>query len=232
MLQLFDVTAGYGAIEVVHGVNMRVGNGQIVALLGPNGAGKSTLLKAVAGLMPVRAGHVEFEAERIENLASHRIVRRGLVLVPQDRELFPDMSVQENLDLGRSRSARQAAPDLADWIFELFPRLRERAGQRSGTLSGGERAMLAIGRGLISRPKLILLDEPTAGLAPILVEQVAQALRQIKATGQTVLLVEQNVKVALRVADVVYVLRDGRIVAEGLSEQMSDETALFESFVG
>jgi branched-chain amino acid transport system ATP-binding protein len=231
MLKLSDVVLSYGPLEVVHGISLEVEKGKLVALLGANGAGKSTTLNAIAGLMPVRSGDIAIEGRRIDRKPSHVIFQYGVALVPQGRELFPDMTIWENLELGIPSSHLRDRDRLMEEILDLFPRLRERLNQMAGTLSGGERAMLAIGRALVSRPKVLLLDEPTAGLAPLIVRQVMETLLKLKAAGQTVILVEQNVKMALKIADFAYVMGGGRILDGRKKENFETDSEVFHSFI-
>jgi branched-chain amino acid transport system ATP-binding protein len=222
MLKLDSVVARYGAIEVLHGISMEVKPQKVVALLGGNGAGKTTTMRAIMGLLPIVSGSIEFGGVRLHGDAPHTIVRRGLALVSQDRDLFPDMTVAENLELGALSLARaidKAA--LLEQQLEMFPRLRERLSQHAGTLSGGERAMLAIARALMSKPELLLLDEPTCGLAPLIVAELGGTLVTLCEQGQTILLVEQNIRLALRIADQIYTIRNGSIC---LSAPMSEVT--------
>jgi branched-chain amino acid transport system ATP-binding protein len=231
MLRLEKLDAGYQSIRVLHQVDLEVHEGKVVALLGGNGAGKTTALHTIAGLHGAQAGTVSFKGRPIQALRSHQIVRLGIALVPQARELFAEMTVLENLELGAltlgAKADRQA---VMGEIFGLFPRLDERRGQFAGTLSGGERAMLATGRAIMSRPSLLLLDEPTAGLAPLVVKELARALLRLKAAGQTILVVEQNIRMALGIADHVYVMRNGRIVADGDARRFTDDDEIFRSY--
>jgi branched-chain amino acid transport system ATP-binding protein len=231
MLKLTDVVLSFGPLEVVHGISLEVEKGKLVALLGANGAGKSTTLNAIAGLMPIRSGDIAIEGRRIDRKPSHSIFQYGVALVPQGRELFPDMTIWENLELGIPSRDLRDRDRLIGEILDLFPRLRERLNQMAGTLSGGERAMLAIGRALVSRPKVLLLDEPTAGLAPLIVRQVMETLVKLRAAGQTVLLVEQNVKMALKIADFAYVMGGGRILDGRKSENFETDSEVFHSFI-
>jgi len=229
MLSLSRVVIGYGQLEVVHGVDLKVGKGELVAVLGPNGAGKSTLLNAIAGIIRIRSGAISLDDKSIGRLPSHLTCRAGVSLVPQGRELFLEMTVRENLELGVPASARRAGPERIEDVLRLFPRLRGRIVQPAGGLSGGERAMLAIGRALVARPSVLLLDEPTAGLAPKIVDQVRETLMALKAGGQTTILVEQNVNMALAVADSVYLMNSGKIARK---EDVRESKDLFESFIG
>ncbi len=206
-----------GSTRAVRGVSLAVGHGETVALLGPNGAGKSSAIDGLCGLTTRRADRVSFDGHDIATARAHEIARLGLIQVSQDRDLFPGMTVRDNLELGREALGRRAAPDPArlEWILELFPRLRDRAGQRAGSLSGGEQQMLAIARALAGEPKLLVLDEPTAGLAPIVVDQLGRVLRVLAGEGLTLLLAEQNVRVALDVCERFLVMRDGQIAFDG-----------------
>ena len=234
MLEIRGLEAGYGGLRVLRGVHLSVPAGKVVTLLGGNGAGKTTTMKTVVGLLRSSGGEIEFSGERIERLASHVIFARGIALVAQGRELFPEMSVIENLELGAlsKRTGRSQTKSVLDEVMDRFPRLRERGGQRAGSLSGGEQQMLAIGRALMSRPLLLLLDEPTNGLAPIIVKELGQLVRSLNQAGQTILLVEQNVRMALAVADHAYVIRTGEIVMESEAAQIHDSDQLFQSYFG
>ena len=234
MLELRGLESGYGALRVLRGINLSVPKGKVVALLGGNGAGKSTMMKTIVGVLRATAGEVALEGERIERLSSHAIFARGVALVPQGRELFPDMTVAETLELGalsRGTLGRDLAV-LQHEVYELFPQLSERSGQRAGSLSGGEQQMLATGRALMSRPSVLLLDEPTNGLAPIIVQELAKALRGLHARGQTIFLVEQNVPVALSMADYVYVIRTGQIVLESEARKIYNADEMFRTYLG
>ncbi len=219
---MLDVTAletGYGRLRVLEGVSVDARRGEMVTLVGSNGAGKSTLLRAIAGLLPTWGGRIVFDGEDVSSLAAHRRVRRGLVLVPEGRMLFSSMTVIENLTVGaysrRGRGARQETAESVGRVFDLFPVLRERARQAAGTLSGGEQQMLAVGRALMSRPKMLLLDEPSLGLAPKVITEIFTALDELRAEGMTMLLVEQDAPLALKHADRGYVMRTGEIVMAG-----------------
>jgi branched-chain amino acid transport system ATP-binding protein len=231
-LELVGIEAGYGGARVVQGISLAVPEGSIVTLLGPNGAGKSTTLRAVAGLVRLSAGKITLDGVRLDGLAPDALVRRGLALVPERRELFPSLSVAENLALGayirRDRAA--IAADL-EMVFMLFPRLRERRGQAARTLSGGEQQMLAIGRGLMSRPRYLLLDEPSLGLAPMLIGEIFRKLAEIRAHGTAILLVEQNAAAALDVADHGYVLETGLIRLEGSAAALAADDAVRETYL-
>jgi len=219
---------------VLRGVSLAVPQGKVVALLGGNGAGKTTTMKTVVGVVRATGGEIELDGERIDRLPSHAIFARGIALVPQGRELFPDMTVAENLELGALArgSAGGKLADLLEDVFDKFPRLRERTAQRAGSLSGGEQQMLATGRALMSRPTVLLLDEPTNGLAPLIVQELARTLKRLNEAGQTILLVEQNVRVALSIADYVYVIRTGEIVLESDARKIDDADEMFSAYLG
>ena len=235
MLELKGVAASYGPIEVLRQVSLQVQRGEIVCLLGGNAAGKSTTLKTILGMLRPTSGSVALEGERIERLPTEDIVARGIALVPESRRIFARMTVWENLTMGAY--SRRAAPveeftqDLAR-VFALFPRLEERAGQHGGTLSGGEQQMLAIGRALMARPRLLLMDEPSMGLAPILVEQVFDIIQAIHRQGTTILVVEQNAAVALSIAHRGYVMQDGQIVMQGAASSLLDEDHIRRAYLG
>jgi len=234
MLEIRKLEAGYGALRVLRGVSLAVPQGKVVALLGGNGAGKTTTMKTVVGVVRATGGEIELDGERIDRLPSHAIFARGIALVPQGRELFPDMTVAENLELGALArgSAGGKLADLLEDVFDKFPRLRERTAQRAGSLSGGEQQMLATGRALMSRPTVLLLDEPTNGLAPLIVQELARTLKRLNEAGQTILLVEQNVRIALSIADYVYVIRTGEIVLESDARKIDDADEMFSAYLG
>lgn len=232
MLQVRALHAGYGKADVLHGVSFDVAAGECVALVGANGAGKSTALKCICGLIGVRSGSISFEGSRIDGLPGHAIVRRGITMCPEGRQVFPDMSVRENLEMGAHvRRDREQAADLES-MFDLFPVLRERARQSAGTLSGGEQEMLAIARALMSRPRLCIFDEPSLGLAPKIVAEVEMTLARIKGMGVTVLLVEQNAAMALRLADRAYVFEAGEIVLQGSGEELRQHPEVSKAYLG
>jgi len=234
MLEIRKLEAGYGALRVLRGVSLAVPQGKVVALLGGNGAGKTTTMKTVVGVVRATGGEIELDGERIDRLPSHAVFARGIALVPQGRELFPDMTVAENLELGALArgSAGGKLADLLEDVFDKFPRLRERTAQRAGSLSGGEQQMLATGRALMSRPTVLLLDEPTNGLAPLIVQELARTLKRLNEAGQTILLVEQNVRVALSIADYVYVIRTGETVLESDARKIDDADEMFSAYLG
>jgi len=230
LLRLESVEAGYGDVVAVRDVSLDVRTGEAVALIGSNGAGKTTTLRAISGLLPLRAGRIDFEGAPLAGLGSAQIVARGIAHVPEGRQLFPSMTVRENLELGaRGRPGRAGT---LESVFALFPRLRERQTQLAGTLSGGEQQMCAIGRGLMARPKLLLLDEPSLGLAPVMVKTIFDNLRQINAQGTTVLLVEQNVPRALGLSHRGYVIENGRIVLHGASADLAQSPHIRQAYLG
>jgi len=230
LLRLDSVEAGYRDLVAVREVSLEVHAGEVVALIGGNGAGKTTTLRAITGLLPLRRGRIEFEGERIDGRTSSQVVGRGIAHVPEGRQLFPTMSVRENLELGaRERTTRAAA---LESVFALFPRLRERERQVAGTLSGGEQQMCAIGRGLMARPRLLLLDEPSLGLAPVMVRLIFENLKRINESGTTILLVEQNVARALALSHRAYVLENGRIVLDGPREALQQSPHVKQAYLG
>src|SRR5574341_574407 len=232
ILDIGDLAAGYGKSEVLHGVNMQVGAGEIVTMVGANGAGKSTTLRSIFGLTDVRAGAIRFKGQNIVGLRPHRVVTLGLALVPQERSVFPSLTVQENLEIGGYTMDRDTLRERTEQIFERFPRLRERHRQKAGTLSGGERQMLAIGRGLMTDPDVLMLDEPSLGLAPKVVEAVFEQIQLIHAGGTTVFLVEQNARRALSIAQRAYVLELGRIRHQGSGQQLLDDPEVQRAYLG
>ncbi|HVT60734.1 MAG TPA: ABC transporter ATP-binding protein [Thermoanaerobaculia bacterium] len=233
LLAVVDLEAAYGAIQVVWGVNLAVDRGQVVSLIGPNGAGKTTTLRVVAGLMPVRKGRIVFAGRDVTDEPAHQRVRHHLCLIPEGRQLWPRMTVEENLLMGAfSPPLRaRARPSLAR-VYDLFPRLAERRRQPCGTLSGGEQQMCAIGRGLMAEPLLLLIDEPSLGLAPILVEQVFALIRRIAAQGVTILLAAQNAVQALEVSDHAYVMEAGRVVLAGPSAELQASDHVRRAYLG
>ena len=233
MLEVRNIDVYYGAVQAVWDVSFDVGDGEVVTLIGANGAGKTTILKTLCGLLVPRRGRVLFEGEDVRGLAPYELVARGLVLIPEARQLWPGMTVRENLDMGAySRSARGERARTLEAVHAMFPQLEKRARQKAGTLSGGEQQMCAIGRGLMARPRLLLLDEPALGLAPLLVREVFAALRRIREQGVTVLLVEQNVHHALTLADRAYVLETGRVTLSGTSAALARDPRVQQQFLG
>lgn len=233
MLKVKDLTGGYGKLKVVHNISLHINEGELVSLVGANGAGKTTLLKTLSGLQKAFAGTIEFLGEKIEKLAPHQIVERGLVQVPEGRKLFPKMSVLENLELGAYTGVgkKNQAANL-EKVLNLLPDLKPKLQQAAGTLSGGQQQMLAIGRGLMSEPKLIILDEPSIGLSPLLTQTMFSIIRKIKEQGVTLLLVEQNVQHALGMADRGYVLEQGSIVLEGEAKKLLHDEHLKKAYLG
>ncbi len=232
MLEVQQLASAYGRIEVLHGIDLHVARGEIVTIVGSNGAGKTTLLRALSGVQPMRAGRIVFEGRQIEKDAAHRRVQLGLAQVPEGRHVFAPLSVQDNLLLGGwTRPAADRRREI-EGVYELFPALAERRTQHAGSLSGGQQQMLAIGRALMSQPRLLLLDEPSMGLAPVLVDQIFALLPRLKARGLTVLVVEQNAYAALAAADRGYVMETGRIVASGAASELMHDPSVREAYLG
>jgi branched-chain amino acid transport system ATP-binding protein len=230
MLEASGLEAGYLGENVVEGVDLRVAGGEAVAVIGSNGAGKTTLFRAICGMLPVSAGRVRFDGRDITGRPAHRVARAGLAYVPAERHLFPGMSVRENLLLGAYPG--RPDPSAFELVFDLFPRLKERPKQPAGSLSGGEQQMLAVGRALMSRPRLLMLDEPTTGLAPKLARSAYQALQTLRETGVTLLVAEQQVPLALSLADRGYVLENGRVRLEGASEDLERNPEVRRAYLG
>jgi branched-chain amino acid transport system ATP-binding protein len=232
MLEVRELRAGYGQVEVLRGVSMAIGEGEIVAVLGSNGAGKSTLNNALCGINPARAGQVLFGGADITRARHTDIVAAGLVQVPEGRRIFPNLTVRENLVLGSFRRGRVNRARNLRRVFDIFPRLEERVSQRAGTLSGGEQQMLAIGRGLMAEPKLLILDEPSLGLSPILVEEMFALVTKLNSEGLAILLVEQNVAQTLETAQRAYVLANGTVAFQGTPEELLGNAELKRSYLG
>lgn len=232
VLTISDLTVEYGAVRAVDATSFQVNDGELVALLGANGAGKSSTLRAIAGLTPVVGGEIRLGTETIHTLPAHELPRRGLVLVPEGRRVFGELSVHDNLYLGSYSRPRGEVPAALDRVSTLFPILKERRHQAAGTLSGGEQQMLAIGRALMAQPRILLLDEPSLGLAPVIVRQVFALLRQLHDEGVTILLVEQNARLALEIADRAYVLQTGRIVMGGRAADLAASDEVRERYLG
>ena len=231
MLKIDDIHVYYGAIHAVKGVSFEVGEGEIVALIGANGAGKSTILKAVSGLMHPRSGSITFMDQDITHRDAYKLVRHGLAHVPEGRRIFLQMTVQENLEMG-AYTQKEVSKDDLEKVFELFPRLKERRKQVAGTLSGGEQQMLAMSRALMSKPKLMMLDEPSMGLAPILVDQIFSIIKELHKAGTTILLVEQNASKALQIADRAYVLETGNITLQGTGAELAKSDEVRKAYLG
>ncbi len=233
MLRLRDVSVFYGDMQALHGVSLAVERGEVVALVGANGAGKTTTLRTISGLLRPAGGSVEFDGTRLDPVPAHGVARLGIGHVPEGRRLFPLMTVEENLDMGSmAAGAREQRPATKEWVFKLLPRLAERRDQLAETLSGGEQQMCAIARGLMARPKLLLLDEPSLGLAPILVKELFDTIGAINREGVTILLVEQNVRRSLALAGRAYVLENGRIVLEGTGQALLSDPHVKRAYLG
>ncbi|MCI9264792.1 MAG: ABC transporter ATP-binding protein [Oscillospiraceae bacterium] len=232
MLKVENINVYYGAIHAIKGISFEVNDGEIVTLIGANGAGKSTTLQTISGLLHSPTGSITFQGENIAGVPAHKLVSRGLAQVPEGRRIFLNMTVEENLEMGAyTRPGSEVAPHL-ERVYALFPRMKERQKQVAGTLSGGEQQMLAMGRALMSDPKLIMLDEPSMGLAPILVEQIFDIIKELHKAGTTILLVEQNAQMALSVADRGYVLETGKIVSSGSGKELLSDESVKKAYLG
>jgi branched-chain amino acid transport system ATP-binding protein len=233
MLKIDDISVFYGKVQVLWDVTFQVEEGEVVTLLGSNGAGKSSTVKTLQGLLHPKKGTIEFMGKRIENLPAYRVVEEGIALVPEGRDIFPKMTVEENLMLGAYvPRAREQREETRSWVLELFPKLAERRKQLAGTMSGGEQQMLSIARALMSKPRLLMLDEPSFGLAPVIVLQVFEIIRKLKKEGVTILLVEQNVHQALKIADRAYVLEKGKIILEGNGSDLLENDYVKNAYLG
>jgi branched-chain amino acid transport system ATP-binding protein len=233
MLKVEQVSAQYGDIKVLWEASLEISSKEMVTMVGSNGSGKTTLINTIMGMMHPASGRIEFLGEPIHQLPPHKIVEKGISLIPEGRKLFPDMTVVENLELGAYfPNARKKIPETLRWVFELFPRLEERKGQLVGTLSGGEQQMVTVGRGLMSLPQLLLIDEPSMGLAPIVVAELFRTIRRINREGMTVFLVEQNARQAMEISDRTYVLENGRIVREGKSKDLLKDDEIRKAYLG
>ena len=232
-LEIRDLCVSYGGIRALKGVSLSVDEGQIVTLIGANGAGKSTTLRAISGLQKVQSGSILYGGEELTSLPAKEIVRRGIIHVPEGRRAFPDLTVAENLKIGAFlRTDKAAIGQDMDYVYSLFPRLKERSWQLAGTLSGGEQQMLAVGRALMSRPKVLMMDEPSLGLAPLIVKDIFSIIRRVNQDGITVLLIEQNANAALRIADYGYVLETGTIALSGTGEELLRNESVREAYLG
>jgi len=233
MLELNNLTAGYGSFQALFSVNLEVKEGEAIAVIGPNGAGKTTLLRTISGMLPVQSGNLSMEGTSLKDVPPYRIIDFGIAHVPENRRLFSSMSIEDNLRMGAfTPNARPHFEERLDFIFDLFPRLKERRSQIAGTLSGGEQQMCAIGRALMSSPKLLLMDEPSAGLAPVIVNQVFQLVQQIRDQGLTVLIVEQNIEQVLQIVDRAYLMEVGAIKISGKAEELIQSESIRKAYVG
>lgn len=235
LLEVSDMVVGYGRIRALHGISLQVRRGELVTLLGANGAGKSTTMRALSGLLPLGGGRIVFDGNDISHVKAHDRVNLGMVQVPEGRGVFPGMTVQENLDMGcyaRTFASKGEYAERLDWVFELFPRLAERRSQVGGTMSGGEQQMLAIGRALMARPRLLMMDEPSMGLAPMVIAQIFRIIAEINAQGTTILLVEQNAQQALRRTDRAYILETGEITRTGTGPELLADPAIKHAYLG
>jgi len=232
ILKVDDINVWYGSIHAIKGVSFEVNEGEIVTLIGANGAGKSTTLNTVSGLLHSKTGSITFQGENLAKVPPHKIVEKGLAQVPEGRRVFLQMTVQENLEMGAYTQPGSGVAQDLEMVYDLFPRLKERFKQVAGTLSGGEQQMLAMGRALMSHPKLLMMDEPSMGLAPILVEQIFEIIQNLHKNGSTILLVEQNAQAALSIADRGYVLETGKIVTTGTGEELLASPAIKKAYLG
>ncbi len=231
MLKIQNLHVSYGGIQAVRDVSFEVPEGKIVTLIGANGAGKSTTLRSIIGLVPAAGGSILYKGEELRGKTTAEIVAKGVTLVPEGRRVFPDLTVEENLRIGAYLRKDDLKSDL-EWVYSLFPRLKDRPGQAAGTLSGGEQQMLAVGRALMSRPKLVMMDEPSLGLAPIVVQQIFAIIRKINEEGVTVLLIEQNANMALHAADIGYVMETGSITRSGDGKTLLEDKSIQEAYLG
>ena len=233
MLKIENLNVFFGGIHALKGISFNVPKGKVITLIGANGAGKSTTLRTICALIKPKEGKVKFNNKNITNMPTDKIVKSGIALIPEGRKIFPNLTVQENLQLGAYArdNSKEVEKDL-EWVYELFPRIKERLWQKGGTLSGGEQQMLAVARGLMSRPKLLMLDEPSLGLAPLLVKEIFDIIKRIHQEGMTVLLVEQNAFAALKIADFAYVLETGRVVLEGTGKDLLQDERVKKAYLG
>lgn len=233
MLKIENLNVSYGGIKALQGIDLEVPEGKIVTLIGANGAGKSSLLRTISGLVKAESGSIKVNQKEIAGLPIHKICKEGIALSPEGRRVFSDLSVKENLKIGAylRKDTKEIEEDL-EWVYSLFPRLQERSWQYAGTLSGGEQQMLAVGRALMSRPKLLMLDEPSLGLAPLIVQQIFSIIQDINKAGVTILLIEQNANMALKIADLAYVIETGHIVLKGSGEELLQNETVREAYLG
>ncbi|GAA0077903.1 ABC transporter ATP-binding protein [Clostridium sp. CTA-5] len=233
MIKIDDLVVAYGGIEALKGINLEVPSGKIVTLVGANGAGKSTTLKSIVGLVKPKSGNIDYEGTDLTKISTEQMVKKGIALVPEGRRVFADLTVLENLKIGAySRNDHNGIEEDLEKMYELFPRLKERTWQAAGTLSGGEQQMLAIGRALMSRPKLIMMDEPSLGLAPIIVKELFEIIKRINKEGMTVLLIEQNANAALKIADIGYIMETGRIILKGTGKELLHNEEIKKAYLG
>jgi len=233
MLKVENLVVSYGGIEALKGISLEVPDGKIVTLIGANGAGKSTLLRSIIGLVKVTSGEITYNEQKINGLNSQKIVQTGITLVPEGRRVFPNLSVLENLKIGAyMRNDNDEIEKDINWVYELFPRLKERSWQMAGTLSGGEQQMLAVGRALMCRPKLMMMDEPSLGLAPLIIKDIFRIIREINKQGMTILLIEQNANMALKIADKAYVLETGNITMQGTGSELLENPEVAAAYLG
>ena len=233
MLEVKDLQVYYGVIQALKGISFEVNQGEVIALIGANGAGKTTTLQTLTGILPAKAGSIMFEGTDLLKVPAHKIVQMGMAHVPEGRRVFADMTVYENLLMGAyTRKDKNEIAQSLEMVYKRFPRLKERQGQRSGTLSGGEQQMLAMGRALMSKPRIILMDEPSMGLSPIFVNEIFDIIKEVRKTGTTVLLVEQNAKKALEIADRAYVLETGKILLSGDAKELMNDDAVKKAYLG
>ncbi len=233
MLKISDLHVSYGGIKALRGINIEVPDGKIVTLIGANGAGKSTLLRTISGLVKAESGSIQLNGQELTGLAINKVCEKGIALSPEGRRVFTDLTVQENLRIGAylRKDKKEIEKDL-EWVYELFPRLKERSWQFAGTLSGGEQQMLAVGRALMSKPKVLMLDEPSLGLAPLIVQQIFEIIKEINRQGVTILLIEQNANMALKTADLAYVIETGEIVLSGTGAEVMANPSVKEAYLG
>ncbi len=233
MLKIENLNVYFGGIHALKGVTFDVPAGKVITLIGANGAGKSTTLRSICGLLKPKEGKIKLDDAEINNISADKIVKRGIALIPEGRKIFPNLTVQENLALGAyARGDKEEIEKDLSWIYELFPRVKERLWQKGGTLSGGEQQMLAISRGLMSRPKLLMMDEPSLGLAPLLVKEIFEIIKRIHQEGVTVLLVEQNAFAALKISDYAYVLETGKVVLQGTGKELLQDARVKKAYLG